>query len=262
MTRNRAAGAAGLVICFLLALPACGQGVPDPPDASAALASSPDSAARAPETPDAVLQAVGRAMGETPETVAAGTETLPPSRETGFGALIGRVVGVLAFILGLLYVSLLGMKKVMSRNQTAVGSRIQVLGRTPLSPKANVYLLRFQDRYFLVGEAGERLTSLASLPVEDAVEIEDGDAVEIGNDEPEEAEVRSLRDLFSRPAAAPEIIPKGGRTPAGSGGSEKKLRQDAINLLKIQLGVPDEVPGSPGTGRNAGRCREARAGAS
>jgi flagellar biogenesis protein FliO len=174
-------------------------------------------------------------MGGEPEVVEGGTATVPATDGTGFGALIARVVGVLAFILGLLYVSLLGMKKVMSRNQAAVGGQIQVLGRTPLSQKANVYLLRFRDRYLIVGEAGERLTSLASMPAGESPEIEDADTEYAGGG--------GLEDIFSTAGEDDGVGAEDDRMMAKVGEGVKKLRQETENLLKIHMGAPGSGAG-------------------
>lgn len=227
MRRARAAGAFALVSLLLLAaLPA-----PAAP-AAPATGSGGDTAEASAEQ----LRAVSQAMGDEPEVVEGGTTTAPATDGAGFGALIARVVGVLAFILGLLYVSLLGMKKVMSRNQAAVGGQIQVLGRTPLSQKANVYLLRFRDRYLIVGEAGERLTSLASMPAGESPEIEDGDA--------EFGDRGGLVDIFSTAAEEDGAEAEDDRVMARVGEGVKKLRQETENLLKIHMGVPGRGAGT------------------
>lgn len=181
-----------------------------------------------PEASPDVVQALSRAMGDESAHVPADLGPSSPDKTPSFGSLMARVAGVLIFILGLLYVSLLGMKRLAGKRPPAQGEQIRVLGRTPLSPKANVYLLRFGDRYLVVGEAGDRLTSLASLPVRDHPEIEEEVSPEASAGEESDAFSASLdRQQFS-------LASEGTLRRIAQG--VKKLRQETEKLLNIQNG--------------------------
>lgn len=193
-----------------------------------------------PEASAEQLQAVNRAMGDVPGPVPADLTPAPTENETSFGSLVVRVAGVLVFILGLLYVSLYGMRRLVSKQRPAEGEQIRVLGRTPLSPKANVYLLRFGDHYLVVGEAGERLTALASLAAQDELEIEEESSLEPASAEPEAAFSASLNRQQARIASQ--------STLQRITESVRKLRQETEKLLNIQNGVsqtPPEAASSP-----------------
>jgi flagellar biosynthetic protein FliO len=202
----------------------------------------------APEAPANILQAVSDAMGDSPSTASADVAPAPDENTSSFGSLIARVAGVLIFILGLLYVSLLGMKRFIGKERSAQGEQIRVLGRTPLSPKSNVYLLRFGDQYLVVGEAGDRLTALASMPVEDGSEIEENVSLERVAAEENGDFSASLSEQQLRVTSQSTLR----RLTEGV----KKLRQETEKLLNIQNGELEKLPQ---TAPRASR-REARRG--
>lgn len=191
------------------------------------------------EAPQEVLDAVSRAMEGAPEAVSAAAAPLPDESAAPFGDLILRVGGVLVFILGLLYVSLLGMKRMAGRARPAHGEQIRVLGRTPLSGKANVYLLRLRDRYLVVGEAGGQLTALGSLPAQDD---------SAGEDASEGVTNQSGEGFPGFPHRQQAFLAAEGTLRRITEGV-KKLRQETENLLNIPdsgtCGSRIEVASSP-----------------
>lgn len=176
------------------------------------------------EAPAEVMAAVNRAMGEGPAVAAADVAGAAEEKHPTFGGLLVRVGGVLVFILGLLYVSLLGMKRAVSKGRPGLGEQIRVLGRTPLSAKANVYLLRFGDRYLVVGEAGDRLTALACVAMGETAGAEAEEGMETAG---------GARDGFRATLEGQEARTGADDTLRRITEGVKKLRQETEKLLKV-----------------------------
>ena len=116
---------------------------------------------------------------ESPSTAAPGDRGagyLPYSEPTAFGSggflgAILRTVFSLAVVLGLLYVALLGLKRLSPGSGAIVSNDIvHVIGRVYLNPKTVIYFVRLADEVMVLG-AGSGSLSLLTI-IKDAGQID------------------------------------------------------------------------------------------
>ena len=145
----------------VLATAACAFAEPASP--TPALPASPEAkaptAAATPQTPG----------DKTPEK-AGDTGYLPYSEpgapETpGMLSLAGRVIGSLALVIGLIFVTAIGLRRYLGGTKAPTTSRkmSQLVEVTPLGGKRYLYLIRVADRLLVVGAGGDKLTMLSEI---------------------------------------------------------------------------------------------------
>ena len=83
----------------------------------------------------------------------------------GLTTVAGRVVGSLAVVIGLIFVTALGLRRWLGATKTPTTSRkvSELVEVTPLGGKRHLYLIRVADRLLVVGGGGDRLTLLSEL---------------------------------------------------------------------------------------------------
>ena len=81
-------------------------------------------------------------------------------------ALLGRLIGSLAVVVGLIVLSAFVFKRMLakSRQSGGQGHLVNVLQVTPLGGKRQIYVVRVAGRLLVVGAGGDNLSLLAELP--------------------------------------------------------------------------------------------------
>lgn len=92
-----------------------------------------------------------------------------PEAPSGW-ALLGRLLGSLAIVLGLIVVAAYVLKRMMasSRLSAGRGKFLDVIQVTPLGGKRQILLVRVAGRLLVIGASGDNLSLLTELPDEDA----------------------------------------------------------------------------------------------
>jgi len=109
-----------------------------------------------------------------------------------------RVVGALAVVIGLIFLLRWGGKKLFQSPGNMGSTRaVQVLARSPLSPRQQILLLRIGRRVIVVGDSGSQMNPLSEISDPDEV------ASLIGQlrDEKTESASRAFGNLFHRAAS-------------------------------------------------------------
>lgn len=112
------------------------------------------------------IAAEGRAAApaEQPAYLAYAEKGLPGT--PGAATLVGRVLGSLALVLGLIIVAAFVVKRWLGAARVAVagkGKVSQLVEVTPLGGKRFLYLIRVADRLLVVGAGGERMELLSEI---------------------------------------------------------------------------------------------------
>jgi len=128
----------------------------NPKPTTAAMPASDASGSHAPTSAGAAKKADG---GYLPYS----EPGLPDS--PGLLSVAGRVVGSLALVVGLVFVTAVGLKRFLGGKKTPVTSRkvTELVEVTPLGGKRYLYLIRVADRLLVVGAGGERLELLTEI---------------------------------------------------------------------------------------------------
>ena len=81
-------------------------------------------------------------------------------------ALLGRLTGSLAIVVGLIFVSAFVFKRFLSaaRKNAPNANMIEVIQSTPLGGKRQIYLVKVAGRVLVVGAGGDNMSLLAELP--------------------------------------------------------------------------------------------------
>jgi len=81
------------------------------------------------------------------------------------GAVVARVVGSLALVVGLILVTMLALKRILGGAKSPTTSRkvSELVEATPLGGKRYLYLIRVADRLLVVGAGGDRLVLLSEI---------------------------------------------------------------------------------------------------
>ena len=98
-------------------------------------------------------------------------DTYLPYEEPGepqapsMGAVVARVVGSLALVVGLILVTMLALKRILGGAKSPTTSRkvSELVEATPLGGKRYLYLIRVADRLLVVGAGGDRLVLLSEI---------------------------------------------------------------------------------------------------
>jgi len=110
----------------------------------------------------AFLYCAALAQDGTPDSTAAPVrEIYSPSL---FGILVKLVIS-LGLIIGLIYLSTYLMKRFNSRvtGGGGFGETIKVMGRTYLSPKQSLYLVKIGGKYAVIGATDQSVSKIADL---------------------------------------------------------------------------------------------------
>ncbi len=104
-------------------------------------------------------------------TDAPGSDAYLPYEEPGepespsMGAVVARVIGSLALVVGLILVTMLILKRLLGGAKSPTTSRkvSELVEATPLGGKRFLYLIRVADRLLVVGAGGDRLVLLSEI---------------------------------------------------------------------------------------------------
>lgn len=90
-----------------------------------------------------------------------------------FGIMVKLVIS-LFFIIGLIYFSTFFMKKLNSRatGRGGMGDTIKVMGRTFLSPKQSLYLVKIGQKYAVLGVSDQSINKISELTEEEVARID------------------------------------------------------------------------------------------
>ena len=105
------------------------------------------------------------AEGSTEEGDYLAYEEAEMPQSAGTATLIGRVVGSLAVVVGLIFVTGVLLKRFGrgGRVATTRGKLSELVEVTPLGGKRTLYLIRVADRLLVVGAGGDRLSLLSEV---------------------------------------------------------------------------------------------------
>jgi flagellar biogenesis protein FliO len=80
-------------------------------------------------------------------------------------SVVARVLGSLALVVGLIFVTALGLRRYLGGAKAPATSRkvSELLEVTPLGGKRYLYLIRVADRVLVVGAGGDQLTLLSEI---------------------------------------------------------------------------------------------------
>lgn len=99
--------------------------------------------------------------------------------QEGFWTVLLRTLISLIIIVGLVYLSVFGLKRYVFRNKRGGGLPIRVLGSSLLGPKKMIYLVEIEDRRLVLGVTDASISTLAEL------EKEPGEAIKAPGSVPE-----------------------------------------------------------------------------
>lgn len=90
-----------------------------------------------------------------------------------FGIVIKLIISMVV-IVGLIYLSMYFLKKINSRAAGGgiIGDTIKIIGRTFLSPKQSLYLVKIGDRYAILGATEQSVSMISELSEEEAAKFE------------------------------------------------------------------------------------------
>ena len=128
--------------------------------------------ASAPETPPADPDGAAAAQAEPApgESTPAKNDYLPYKepdlpQSQGMGTVVGRVVGSLAIVVGLIFVTMIVLKRVLGGSKAPTTTRkvSELVEVTQLGGKRHLYLIRVADRLLVVGAGGDHLSLLSEI---------------------------------------------------------------------------------------------------
>jgi flagellar protein FliO/FliZ len=90
-----------------------------------------------------------------------------------FGIVIKLIISMVV-IVGLIYLSMYFLKKINSRAAGGgiIGDTIKIIGRTFLSPKQSLYLVKIGDRYAIIGATEQSVSMIGELSEKEAAKFE------------------------------------------------------------------------------------------
>jgi len=106
---------------------------------------------------------------ELPGGVLNYSEADVPEAPSGW-AVLGRLFGSLAIVLGLIVLTALLLKRMLVNSKhTPGGKLVEVIQTFPLGPKRQIYLVKVAGRVLVVGGSGDNLSLLTDLPENEVV---------------------------------------------------------------------------------------------
>jgi len=95
-------------------------------------------------------------------------------------SILFKLVISLVLIIGLIYLSTYFMKRMNSRvtGRGSMGDTIKIMGRTFLSPKQSLCLVKIGKKYTVLGVSDQNVTKITELSDEEAAAVEKGGAAE------------------------------------------------------------------------------------
>ncbi len=96
---------------------------------------------------------------------------VPSAGEAPSGwAVLGRLFGSLAIVLGLIVITAFVLKRMLANSKhTPGGKLVQVIQTFPLGGKRQIYLVKVAGRVLVVGGSGDNLSLLTDLPEDEVV---------------------------------------------------------------------------------------------
>ncbi len=120
-----------------------------------------------------VLLSAGDILSQTVETDSASVS--PPNiySPSLFGIVVKLLISMVV-IIGLIYLSMYFLKKINSRAAGGgiIGDTIKIIGRTFLSPKQSLYLVKIGDRYAIIGATEQSVSMIGELSEKEAAKFE------------------------------------------------------------------------------------------
>ena len=90
-----------------------------------------------------------------------------------FGIVVKLIISMVV-IVGLIYLSMYFLKKINSRAAGGgiIGDTIKIIGRTFLSPKQSLYLVKIGERYTIIGATEQSVSMIGELSQKEAAKFE------------------------------------------------------------------------------------------
>jgi flagellar protein FliO/FliZ len=110
------------------------------------------------------------------QTAVSDSASVPPPNiysPSLFGIVVKLIISMVV-IVGLIYLSMYFLKKINSRAAGGgiIGDTIKIVGRTFLSPKQSLYLVKIGDRYAIIGATEQSVSMIGELSDEEAAKFE------------------------------------------------------------------------------------------
>lgn len=88
--------------------------------------------------------------------------------------IVAKLIISMVVIVGLIYLSMYFLKKINSRAAGGgiIGDTIKIIGRTFLSPKQSLYLVKIGERYTIIGATEQNVSMIGELSEEEAAKFE------------------------------------------------------------------------------------------
>ena len=100
------------------------------------------------------------------------SEAEVPEAPSGW-AVLGRLFGSLAIVLGLIVITAFVLKRMLANSRhtpaRSAGKLVQVIQTFPLDGKRQIYLVKVAGRVLVVGGSGDNLSLLTDLPEDEVV---------------------------------------------------------------------------------------------
>ncbi len=121
----------------------------------------------------AVSLFAGDIFAQTVETDSASVSPQNIYSPSLFG-IVAKLIISMVVIVGLIYLSMYFLKKINSRAAGGgiIGDTIKIIGRTFLSPKQSLYLVKIGDRYTIIGATEQSVSMIGELSEEEAAKFE------------------------------------------------------------------------------------------
>lgn len=113
------------------------------------------------------------------QTTTVDTTLVPPATDysPSLTGIIFKLIISMILIVGLIYLSMYLIKKINSRATGGgiVGDTIKVIGRTFISPKQSLYLVKIGKRYTVLGATESNINMITELSEQEAREFDNRD---------------------------------------------------------------------------------------
>ncbi|RMG63743.1 MAG: flagellar biosynthetic protein FliO [Calditrichaeota bacterium] len=100
-----------------------------------------------------------------------GGQPEPPAQPLNLGWAVAKMVIVLVFIIGLIFLTVFFLKRLgLNRGLTGQGNWFRMLGKISLQPKQAIALVQVLDRIVLLGITEQSIRTLAEFPNDPAIQ--------------------------------------------------------------------------------------------
>ncbi len=110
------------------------------------------------------------------QTVASDSASAPTQNvySPSLFGIVAKLIISMVIIVGLIYLSMYFLKKINSRAAGGgiIGDTIKIIGRTFLSPKQSLYLVKIGERYTIIGATEQSVSMIGELSKAEAEKFE------------------------------------------------------------------------------------------